>query len=426
MDILFSCFRESRHNRQLFLKLLLPALLMLCSPIASSVAQAPETASPLKKLLETGWKPSAENYTAAQTQFVQAKHDAPSDVRVDYAMALVSIQNHKLDDASTHLKDALQNGNSLLPIRRVQIWLFMNRSDGAAAQAAMADLAHILKQQSSISNQGETEETTRWLGKVVGFYSGPGSDQSKRGELSALDSEIARGLNEALANAYAGTRTAVATQYSQLQAQLANARRDVQEQNESKLAIDRNQTDAALTIATKKRTAATALVAQMQQIVAIQNPPLNAEGLQLSRQWDRASAELRSLKNELDDAKDSKSDKKSSSRSESSINSDIKDAEKTKADLEKRITEIRVQLRTNANNLVAAQTELLTYSNLEKTLSKKIQALAAQAEKPASSNDPKTAALEQKLKSISTYVSINLERERQRILDSISQPTAAR
>ena len=74
-----------------------------------------------KKLLDVGWNASNERLTA-QAQFRQAKNDAPGDVRVDFAMALVSLQNHNLEEASTHLADALQTEKSLLPIRRVQVW----------------------------------------------------------------------------------------------------------------------------------------------------------------------------------------------------------------------------------------------------------------------------------------------------------------
>ena len=54
----------------------------------------------------------------------------------------------------------------------------------------------------------------------------------------------------------------------------------------------------------------------------------------------------------------------------------------------------------------------------EDDLSAKHKELERKLDKPVPDKDSTTAALEQKMKSVSTYVSINLPRERQRILDS--------
>src|SRR5262249_1592911 len=142
-----------------------------CLSKAESADQENDAATQVKRILETGWNPSKANYSAAQSQFTQAKHDNPGDVRVDYAMALVSLQNHKLDDASTHLANALESDNSLLPIRRAQIWVLISRHNEAqAAKVAILNLAHALKATRSSTNHEAAEETAHWLGGVVGYY----------------------------------------------------------------------------------------------------------------------------------------------------------------------------------------------------------------------------------------------------------------
>jgi hypothetical protein len=420
--------KDAKGHRLPNFACLLSAIAVCCAPINVSSAQSPNVAAEITKILETGWKPSAGNYTSAQEQFTQTKQAAPNDVRVDYAMALVSLQNHNLADASTHLEQALQSRKSLLPIRRLQVWVLISRRDTAAVKTAIAELVRVLKSDSSASNQAEIEETVRWLGGVMGFYSGPGSNQLKPEELAELNTQISSGCKDGLETIYSDAKIAAGNQYSQLKEQLAEARKNVQEENESKLAIERNQTDAALNIATKQKSDTTALLEQLQQKFNAENPVLNAEGLQLSRQWDRVDNRLQNLQSQLDSEKRKPSKDQDSSRI-SQLNRDIDreqdDVKKSREPLERRMREIRNQIRANANNLDAAKQQLQTISKRESVLSLKSKQLANQAEKSASGNDPKIAPLEQKVTSISTYAGINLAREKQRILDTFRQKQSA-
>ncbi len=418
----------SRLRLQIIAHWLVSTVAICCLPIAESAAESPDTATQVAKLLETGWKPSVSNYAAAQEQFSQAKHDAPNDVRVDYAMALVALQNHNSADALTPLQQALQSGKSLLPIRRVHVWVLIGRRETPAAKVAIAELARVLKAESSSTIQADSEETARWLGSVIGYYAGPGSDQLKPEELAALDSEVSSGLNEDLATRYSDAKASVATHFNELQEQLTEARKSVQADNESKLAIDRNQTEAALNIATNKKTAAAALVEQLQQKINAETPALKLEGLQLSRQWDRSDDHLQNLQSRLDLEK-RRAEKDRDSSTISQLNREI-DQEKDRVrqnrqPLEKRMTAIRNQLRENDRHLAAAQEEFRTFDKQEQTLTVKSKQLAKQAEKPASGSDPKTVSLELKVKSISTYAGINLAREKQRILDTYHPKSSA-
>src|SRR5262245_44089481 len=126
--------------------LLIAAILLALSRFSPGVLAADVTnvAADVQKIFDAGWKASAEHYAAAQLQYEQAKKSAPADVRGPYAMSLVAVQNNNLPDAATYLDEALKNGKSLLPIRRVKIWLDLLRKDKDAAKVDLRELARQL------------------------------------------------------------------------------------------------------------------------------------------------------------------------------------------------------------------------------------------------------------------------------------------
>ena len=74
----------------------------------------------------------------------QPPSSAPSDARVPFAMALVSIRNRKLKEAAHLLDEALSGGQALLPIRRVRIHLALTMKDDSIAAREMTALAERL------------------------------------------------------------------------------------------------------------------------------------------------------------------------------------------------------------------------------------------------------------------------------------------
>jgi hypothetical protein len=383
---------------------LLAVVVTVWLPNAESADQANDTATQVKRILEIGWNASIDNYSAAQALFTQAKHDAPGDVRVDFAMALVSLQNHNLEDASIHLSDVLPTDKSLLPIRRVQVWVLINRHNEApAAKAAIMNLARTLKTSSSSTNPEAAVETAHWLGRVVGYYSGPGSDLLKPDELAALDTEVSSGLEGAQAQAYSDGKAVVATMYKQLRQKLVEERSSVKEDNESKLAIDFNQNAAASRIVSREKNDANVFLQQVIQKVAQGNPALNAQRSMLEKDLSNTKAEKKRLE---------KDDDKGNNRREID-----QDEEKIKQ-LEKELTPVMNKLRANEADLNAADQTVRRLSKTEDDLSAKHRELEKKLEKPVPDKDSTTAAVEQKLKSVTTYVGLNLPRERLRILDS--------
>jgi hypothetical protein len=136
-----------------------------CSAIA---AEPPAGAAPAVQLLNAGWKASAANYTAAQRQYDQARHDAQQDVRLSFAMALVAVQNHHLPDASKYLDEGLSAGKPLLPIRRTKIWLDVRLNDKVAVKSDTHELASILSADAASASRADYQKSARWLGAVIG------------------------------------------------------------------------------------------------------------------------------------------------------------------------------------------------------------------------------------------------------------------
>ena len=265
------------------------------------------------------------------------------------------------------------------------------------------NLAHALKATNSSTNHEPTDEAARWLGRVVGYYAGPGSDQMKPEEFSAWDADVSSSLEGECAKTYSEAKAAVTTKYKHLRETLADERRNINDENESKLAIDCNRNAAALKIVARHKNEAIVSLQQVEQSVAQVNRGLIAQGSSLEKKLNSTKADKRQLEN--DDDKGNNKPK-------------IDEDEKEITRLQNLLTPIKNQLKANEDAVNAAGQTVRRLSKAEDDLSAKHKELERKLDKPVPDKDSTTAALEQKMKSVSTYVSINLPRERQRILDS--------
>src|SRR5262249_3500897 len=152
---------------------------------------------------------------------------SPADVRIPYAMALVAIQNHQWADAAQLLNTALAGGRPLLPIRRTSIWLHLNRKEFEPAQQEMRELSGLL---TANPTSATAQDTARWLGKVIGFYSGPGANRIKAADLDSLVSDLIAKFSGPLLDAFNQGQDETAKSIEDLQTQQATLREQAKTQ----------------------------------------------------------------------------------------------------------------------------------------------------------------------------------------------------
>jgi hypothetical protein len=382
-----------------YLRSLLALIVMTVCAVGS--AEPPAGAPPAVQLLNTGWKASAGNYKSAQELYGQARQDAPNDVRILYAMALVAAQNHHLPEASTYLNEGLSKGKPLLPIRRTRNWLDVRLNDKAAAKDDIRELARILSADEVSANRADYRQSARWLGAVIGYYAGPGKNQLTAADLAALDTELSSTLKDPLTAQYAEGKAAVDKQFRELQNQLTAALAQTKAANEVERIKDRDKNNATLADEINRRTRAEQELSQYRQ-------EKNADAVEY--EFDQVNRQLKLLKahydqlvrwRELRDADDKNADKSRDNSAENEMRSAISAVQGRLGEVRRTVQEIRERSQDFISEADRARKSAIQLTDRKRQL-----------DHPASAYDNATRALEAKVKSINTYAGIDLEEER--------------
>jgi len=393
------------------------ASLVLSMLIWSSAHRSDATGEPssvaaeVTQILEIGWKASPEDYSAAQEHYGQAIKIAPGDVRAAYAMALVAVRNHHRADSMKYLDAALSSGKPLLPIRRTKIWLEVMQKNKDATKTDLRELAHQLSL--GDSNRADFQETARWLGTVLGYYEGPGNSQLPAADVAALEGEISNMLPVSLADSFKDGKGQAAKQYARLQEQLVDAHRQAKARNENKSEEDRKKIDSALARASEKTLLAGQQLAEFQK-------KFEGEVQTKQRGLDSDESDIRQLdreKQQLDDQLKNEKAKNSAQQNPTLIaqlNLQYGVAEGKQRRLIREARELSARLSALSAQNDSLSREVTKQKNLEEGLRRRSEAL----DKPATDSDAGTKVLEDNLNWITTYAPIELELEKQRILDT--------
>lgn len=377
----------------------LPFLSFIPAAIFSSicVGQALGPAKQVQQLFDNSWKVSDEGYQAAQQLFEQSKAKSPDDRRLPLAMALVAVKNFKNADAQTYLDQAIPNTSSAadpitLTAWRMKIWLQGLKKDDAAAQSSVRTLAGLLNADTPST---DATQTAKWLGGVLGYYSGPASAQNAEAWQTAITNQLKGPLGEALADGKADALK----QYQQLQSDQAALRAEMKSKNAAKRADDMKRTEAAEAAAADK----------LKKL----NDPSTKDSSDAKTKKSEAAAqqELQRLQDQ-------------GNRLERQLNDEMRKPARNErgiARLRQELTNIQQQvasMNTSGAQPAAAkqgqEAEKKRLQNLQAGLEAKDKRLAN------SSDDVAATPLDAKISLITTYAPIDLDQEKQRILDSFA------
>ncbi len=384
-----------------------------------SVAPAAPAAKSTAELLQMGWKPSAEKYSQAQELFQQARQAAPGDVRVPFAMALVAMKNIKLDEAAKYIDDALPNDKTNFPIRRVEFWIDLQRKDREAQKSDLRKLASLLAADRASADRDAYQETARWLGSVMGYYAFTETGRSllPSADRAALEANISTELEGSLATAYVAGKATVEEMSKSFDDQFDAARQQSKEKIETQRAADREKNEILLGDANQQLVLAQNALAQFQQQSGI----------------DKLEREQQSLKGALNDLKGRRSrlqnlitshDKEEDRRAQNDKNYRKQTDYADRNDLD-RVNHLGVQAQNRLMDIGGQlpplrneQDRLSDDFNRKNGLVKKLSGIQNNLAKPPSISDGASTNLQSKMRMFTTYVAMDLEQEKQRILAS--------
>jgi hypothetical protein len=372
--------------------------------IAVCTAAAASPAGQLQQLFDGSWKPSPEGYEAAQQQFQQLQAVAAGDVRVPLSMALIAAKNYSYDDAQKYLEQSIAGGSKtkidpiMLAALRLKIWVQVQRKDYAAAQSSIRELARVLSTEDATLPHAESKQTAEWLGGVLGFYSGPGANQTPSPIGDALASDVTKLLPGPLADTLADGKAAALKQYEQLQADQAVQRAELKSRNAAKRAdeIQRNQTAQSAVAEKLKKLEDSA----SKSAADAKNNKTDTAATQKEQQklQDQGNSLQRQLDEEL----------RKPNRNERSIGR-----------LRQELNNVQQQLAnagTAGNPADASKQKLETEQKRLQGLQARLEARGKQL--ASAPDDTLTTSLDSKIAMLSTYAPIDLDQEKQRILDS--------
>ena len=224
-----------------------------------------------------------------------------------------------------------------------------------------------------------------------------------------LDAEVSGQLNGAWAKSLTEGRNSVGVQFKKLQADLADARKQVKAKNEAKRAEDRQKNDTDLQDCNEKMR-----TAQL-ELARIQNDKDNSPVL----------GEFGVLQNERNDLQRNRPspprqggnkdyDKNEEAREKQDYDAKLDKMDRQLNAIESRLNALYPQVQKIQTQLAPFLAILREQEPLLQTLTKQQKHLAL----PVMENDDATQALDIAAKSFTTYGGINLEQEKKRILES--------
>ena len=280
-------------------------------------------------------------------------------------------------------------------------------------QAAASDLKDLVRAMATAdAAQADTLETARWLGCVFGYLNGPGKGQIPDEQVAALTAEVTDKLKGPLADVFSENLNRIANQYTQLQQQLAQAHLDAKQRNKAKLEASRKENETALAEATKNRTNDEESSKKLHDTYEQQAPLKRSQLDAAQRQFAQLNTTIVQLQSAINEVQSSSNPL--SNQFIGQWNEQLNVANASQRRLNAQAADINAWFRK-----MDADERTLS-KELKKRIVEDAQTQKSKALEKATvtDSDSSTAALESKVNSISTYADIDLEQEKNRILQT--------
>jgi len=413
--------------------LMLPAE-MLGSVKKSSQLQFTQA---LRGLLLEGM--TADGAAASKRHFEAASQNVPDDPRPAYAYGVALLVQKSPNEAATQFRAAARKAKApFLPALQALPWVHLSKGDYKQGLSELAELASKIEDsKGSWPTEHDKVHASEWLGRVVGFLTGPGKSPDYSTQIDSTVEKIEKTLSGDRRAAFDQGRQRTARRHDELKTQAARPAADVldelrQKREETRSAsqtaadsvksieeeirtikkpFDQQIADADKEIranGTKAKKLAQDIPDAEQAIELLSQPQLTATAVRPSRYYPQGirvqnenaaqkkarEAQLAKVKQELQQIQSSVENAKQSvadSRSQ---------RERAKADLKKALADKRVEL---------AEAQRVSHD---------LAVAAKDAERALQSPD----SIKTRVTAIDSYVALDPETEKTRLMATLKAP----
>lgn len=412
--------------------------------VASSILPARGDEESLRRLLTdfltTCWDSEDDAKSLADTKFAALEKSAGVDPRVYYGHALVLLNQRRYAEAAKSLDQVVRVDEQHLPAWRARVWLALLLKKYDDALSDMEDLAKVAGELAEhADNKDAAGEAARFLGSVYGFVDGPLSETAAVADRKATEKEILTSLSDEQRTAFTEARQRVIEKFTDLTTERQDSREsaiaDEEAEKQKVLAdVDKRRAEMATQADELKERRAKVegeLKDELAEIARLDRP-LQAQLARMQSQGVAAQANSDSVLLDIQRLEDRLAVEKDPVRRDQ-IRRDIRQ-------LGALLREYDIDLAGINTAIAGVQGErsvLFTrQKSAERNLGGQLQSIDRQfagfaaeerklagierrAKKPSSGSTGKVNALSVTATALKTYEPFPIERERQRLLDSL-------
>jgi DNA repair exonuclease SbcCD ATPase subunit len=407
-------------------------------------------AAAVGELLDKGWSGKVADRKAAEEFYRSAKKTHGDDPRFDYALGLVLLKGQQSAEA-LKLFDAAGRGASppYVPAFRASIWLRVLRRD---ADSAVLDIVKFTKawQELKTLPAAVQDDYVAWAGGIFGYLDGPGYNRSVERLSKEADEEIRGLITAEQLRVYLAAKNDVLEAYA--------ARADAQEktrvqakkqQEQDADATKKRVADEQAQVAEKKeqvqKNAEELETALREELAVLDNQiaglereygQLESRARTITRQVDSLESEVAGLLTQrasiLADTENRNSNAATLNTIQRLIDQKNREQQTLRAEYDRLDARARDVQRQGSAVVAKRQAAVRQYQSESGKLFQEGKSISAKegflkrelqkVAKPASGNTSQVRALGQAATALRTYVDLNLEAEKQHVLDSFARP----
>jgi hypothetical protein len=203
---------------------LLGTRLIVAIAIFACPALARADGTPAARLFDAGVKNTPASVAEAKKQYERWKATDPSDVRVDYAYALVLVEQHRYGEALTKLNGYLESGSAELGDHCYKLWIQVQDRRYKEALADAVAISRRLPEQAGVRPERQYVEVAQFLGGLFGYLERARPEAVDAETLLQSKNEVLHRLGPQCLLAFDQVREEVVNQIAGLQDDLAGER----------------------------------------------------------------------------------------------------------------------------------------------------------------------------------------------------------
>jgi tetratricopeptide (TPR) repeat protein len=420
----------------------------------------------IKALLDTGWGAKQQAaLDSAHFHFRAAQTLAPNDPRAPFAFGIVLLKNNKYDEALRQFDTAGESSDpAYLPAYRAAIWLRILRG-GRYYEPGTLGLVKFTRtwrqaEPNPLPNWVQTD-LVHWTGRLAGFLDGPVQSRSMDALIEKCVAEIATALSNEQRELFQSARNDVLDEYAEKATVQERTRLDAKKQQEQAAKDLKARLAQEATEAKQQKKQIEKKAEDVERAINEQLAAIDHQIAVLLRDQDRFEAQLQrvaSLMQFMDheieallierqqiladqaDRLPSQDGTKSGTTKPNHIvdgrlltigtliDARTRERLRYQADYDRIDRQLRETQRQGAVIMNRRQTLVAEYQAITGKLYKDSESLVArekfierrknEASKPVTGSTAQVKALGQTARALRTYVDMNVELEKQRILDS--------